>query len=218
MKELDLTKETMTSIQLFEMLDNYKELKSLHQAIKRMFEGTEIVGNKVLPTFRENGQIEFYTLNELATKMFVASKDINYLAKITQYWIDKTDKVIEAKFLYQEIMSRMVERQASKDEYHKLVDEIEKKYVTDTKDVIQRERALAMGYINVAVGLKFRGNNRDDMPYGVNAMLAEAQNFYRVLLVAKMSEYEIIQRLETFYLDDLFPRYEQTLLDKLYNG
>ena len=90
MKELE-NLETMTSIELFDMLGNFADKRDLHRAIKNMFDGVKIDGVLITQSLNPNKTIEFYVLNELATKMFVASKDIHYLAKITQYWIDKSE-------------------------------------------------------------------------------------------------------------------------------
>lgn len=99
MKNLVEMKETMTSVELFTMLD-YSKLNNLHTALSNMFEDEIKEGLEIQPTLRPNGQVEFYTLNELLSKMFVASKNKSYLRKITQYWIDKkvpTPKQIEVQ-------------------------------------------------------------------------------------------------------------------------
>lgn len=78
--------ETMSSTQLAEMLG--KEKKYVNREIKKMFQG-KIEGGKIAPTLRPNGQVLEYHLPELESKMFVAKKDINYLEKITRFWIDR---------------------------------------------------------------------------------------------------------------------------------
>lgn len=81
---------SMTSIELFEMMgDKYGHKREIHRAIKNMFSGKEIDGVIITQSLNPNKTVGFYVLNELATKMFVASKDIHYLSKITQYWINK---------------------------------------------------------------------------------------------------------------------------------
>ena len=85
----------MTSKELFEMLDGRKhgrELKTLHRDLVAMFPEEIKQGTEIVPTLRPNRQVEFYTLNEILSKMFVASKDKSYLRKITQYWINKAPK------------------------------------------------------------------------------------------------------------------------------
>ena len=65
----DLTnKATMTSLELFAMLD-YKELKNLHQALNNMFKQEIKDCLEIKPTLRPNGSVDFYTLSkELADK------------------------------------------------------------------------------------------------------------------------------------------------------
>ena len=86
-KTLLETQTTMTSIQLFDMLDNFKELKSLHQAIRRMFQDN-IDNGSIKSSLNPNGTVAYYTLPEIESKMFVASRDIKYLEQITKYWIN----------------------------------------------------------------------------------------------------------------------------------
>lgn len=80
-------KETMTSSQLSELL-NYPK-KEINRKIKSMF-SHKIVGGIISPTLRANSQVDEYNLPELESKMFVAKHDINYLEKITAYWINRT--------------------------------------------------------------------------------------------------------------------------------
>ena len=78
--------KTMTSTQLAELLG--REKKEINREIKKMFKD-KIEGGDFTPTLRTNGQVLEYHLPELEAKMFVAKKDINYLEKITKFWIDK---------------------------------------------------------------------------------------------------------------------------------
>lgn len=78
----------MTSTQLAEMLGMGKT--HVNRDIKKLF-GSKIRSPTIRPTLRPNGQVMDYYLPELESKMFVAKKDINYLEKITQYWIDKSN-------------------------------------------------------------------------------------------------------------------------------
>lgn len=77
---------TMTSSQLAEMLGYQK--KEINKKIRTMF-GEIIAREKFSPSIRGNGQVDFYNLPELESKMFVAKHDIEYLEKITKYWIGK---------------------------------------------------------------------------------------------------------------------------------
>lgn len=82
----------MTSIEILNLLNENRptklELKHLHESIRADF-SAEIEGREISPTLRTNGQVAFYTLGEITSKMLVAKKDMSYLRKITQFWIDK---------------------------------------------------------------------------------------------------------------------------------
>ena len=54
-----------------------------------MFED-KIDGRVIRPSIDSRGYVLKYHLPDLEPKMFVAKKDINYLEKIIQYWIDQT--------------------------------------------------------------------------------------------------------------------------------
>lgn len=82
----DTTPMTMTSTQLAELLG--QEKKHINEAIRSMFKD-KIEGRVVRPSLDARGYVSEYHLPELEAKMFVAKKDINYLEKITQFWIDR---------------------------------------------------------------------------------------------------------------------------------
>ncbi len=89
------TTTTMTSVELFEMLkgaENGRELKTLHRDLKAMFSEEIKIGTEIVPIYlgANKERVEHYVLNEILSKMFVASKDKKYLRQITQFWIDKT--------------------------------------------------------------------------------------------------------------------------------
>jgi phage antirepressor YoqD-like protein len=78
--------KTMTSTQLAEMLG--MEKTHINRDIKKIF-SDKIVSSIIGSSIDSRGYISDYHLPELESKMFVAKKDINYLEKITQYWIDQ---------------------------------------------------------------------------------------------------------------------------------
>jgi hypothetical protein len=78
--------QTMSSIQLSEMLGYEK--KEINKKVRSMF-GDEKAREKFSPTLDSRGRVDFYNLPELESKMIVAKHDIEYLEKITQYWIDR---------------------------------------------------------------------------------------------------------------------------------
>lgn len=85
------TVKTMTSTQLAEML--HKEKKEINREIRKMFQD-KIDGGIITPSLDSRGYVVEYHLPELESKMFVAKKDINYLEKITRFWIDQNSKVL----------------------------------------------------------------------------------------------------------------------------
>ena len=85
------TVKTMTSTQLAEMLG--KQKKHIHEKIKKMF-SEKIDGQIIRPSLDSRGYVAEYHLPELESKMFVAQEDINYLEKITQFWIDQNSKAL----------------------------------------------------------------------------------------------------------------------------
>ena len=90
MKDLIEMKETMTSSNLAELLKYEK--KEINKKIRDMFQAkidTGVISSLVEYTGLNKGKVKEYNLPELESKMFVAKHDINYLEKITQYWIDK---------------------------------------------------------------------------------------------------------------------------------
>lgn len=86
MNQVTTVNETMTSTQLAELLG--KEKKHIHQAIKAMF-GENLDGRNIRPCLDNRGYVIEYIMGELESKMFVAKHDINYLEKITAYWITR---------------------------------------------------------------------------------------------------------------------------------
>ena len=92
--------ETMTSTQLSVLLG--KEKKEVNRNIREMY-SEKIDGGKISPSIDSRGYVIDYLLPELESKMFVAKHDINYLEKITQFWIDKKSEqqtpLIDGNFL-----------------------------------------------------------------------------------------------------------------------
>ena len=80
--------ETMSSSELAILLG--REIQDVNKSIRQIFQ-EKIVTEIISVTLRKNGQVLNYHLPELEAKMFVAKKDINYLEKITQFWIDKNN-------------------------------------------------------------------------------------------------------------------------------
>lgn len=80
--------KTMTSTELSNLLG--KEKKEVNKAVRLLF-ADKIAGGFFSLTRRANGQVDEYYLPELESKMFVAKQDINYLEKITQFWIDQNN-------------------------------------------------------------------------------------------------------------------------------
>ena len=81
------SKLTMTSSQVADLLGYEK--KEVNRKIKAMF-SDKIDGGEIPPSLDSRGYVDEYHLPELESKMFVAKHDINYLEKITKYWIDKS--------------------------------------------------------------------------------------------------------------------------------
>ena len=90
---IETREETMTSTQLAEML--HMEKKHVHAEIKKMFKD-KIDGRIIRPSKDSRGYVMEYHMPELESKMFVARKDINYLEKITKFWIDKNKEDAQA--------------------------------------------------------------------------------------------------------------------------
>ena len=64
------------------------EKKEVNRKIKSMFQD-KLDGGIISPSLDSRGYVVDYFLPELESKMFVAKHDINYLEKITQFWIEK---------------------------------------------------------------------------------------------------------------------------------
>ena len=94
---------TMTSTQLLEML-HFESKSSIHKAIKNMF-SQKIDDSVIESSLNPNSTVNEYYLPELESKMFVAKHDINYLEKITQYWIDRKQELTPAQQLLQTAQS-----------------------------------------------------------------------------------------------------------------
>ncbi len=71
---------------LAELLD--KQKKHVNESIRKMF-SDKIDGQIIRPSLDSRGYVVDYHLPELESKMFVAKHDINYLQKITEFWISK---------------------------------------------------------------------------------------------------------------------------------
>ncbi len=83
--------KTMSSTQLSEMLGQRKT--DIHKDIRRIFK--DKIDKGIIPSSTDSrGYVTDYHLPELESKMFVAKKDINYLEKITRFWIDENSKVL----------------------------------------------------------------------------------------------------------------------------
>jgi len=83
---LNSNEETMSSTQLAEML--HMEKSHVNRDIKKMFDD-KITSSIIGSSKDSRGYVTDYHLPELESKMFVAKKDINYLEKITQFWINR---------------------------------------------------------------------------------------------------------------------------------
>ena len=81
--------ETMTSSQLAEML-GFESKSSINKAIRKMFDDSKLESFK--PTLDSRGYVIDYNLPELESKMFVAKHNIEYLEKITKFWINKGEE------------------------------------------------------------------------------------------------------------------------------
>lgn len=113
------TNNTMTSTQLAEMLGYSK--KQINLKVKDMF-SDKIDGNKILPSLDARGYVVDYNLPELESKMFVAKWDINYLEKITQYWIDNKKPKTQLEILAGSIQA-LVNHEKQLNEHKLLIDE-----------------------------------------------------------------------------------------------
>lgn len=85
------TVKTMTSTQLAEML--HMDKSHINRDIRNMFQD-KIDDDKIGSSKDSRGYVIEYHLPELESKMFVAKKDINYLEKITRFWIDQNSKIL----------------------------------------------------------------------------------------------------------------------------
>lgn len=85
--DLAISKKTMTSTQLVELL-HFESKSPLNRAIRNMFQ-EKIDDAIIASSLNPNGTVNDYHLPELESKMFVAKYNIEYLEKITKYWIDR---------------------------------------------------------------------------------------------------------------------------------
>jgi len=135
---LDNDAQTMTSGQLAEMLGY--DTKDINKKIRLMFT-MEIEEEIISPALRPNGQVAEYHLPELQSKMFVAKNDINYLEKITKYWIDQKPAVptnfVEALRLAADTQERLEEAQS-------LIKKNQPK-VEFAESVVAEEKSLRIG-------------------------------------------------------------------------
>jgi len=86
----------MTSIELLDVLNNSRALNGqvpmlkchLHRDIRKTFTNQDdpIFGFAQL---LHNGQVDYYNLNEVQSNMIVASKDINHLQAICEFWVNR---------------------------------------------------------------------------------------------------------------------------------
>ncbi|WP_022952680.1 phage antirepressor KilAC domain-containing protein [Leucothrix mucor] len=87
------TTNFMSSRDILELLNANRTkpmlLGDLHRDIKVIFR-SEIEDGKIPSTLRPNGQVVLYDLPEVESKMLVATKDVNYLRQITEYWINRS--------------------------------------------------------------------------------------------------------------------------------
>jgi len=80
---------TMNSGELAELL--CIERKEANRKIRDMFQ-PEIEGGIISPTFRPNGQVDFYMLPEIESTMFVGKWHTPFLRKLSEYWVSRKDK------------------------------------------------------------------------------------------------------------------------------
>jgi phage antirepressor YoqD-like protein len=120
------SQETMSSTQLAELLG--KQKKHIHEKIKKMFPD-KIDGRIIRPSFDSRGYVVEYHLPELESKMFVAKEDINYLEKITRFWIDRgktpqlpnfNDPVIAARAWADQKEARQIAEKTVKEQAQKV--------------------------------------------------------------------------------------------------
>lgn len=97
MNEVIVNKETLTmsSVQLAQLL-NY-EKKEINKKIRLMF-GDDKAREKFSPVLDSQSRVDYYNLPELESKMFVAKHNLDYLEKITQFWIDRNKVTVLPDF------------------------------------------------------------------------------------------------------------------------
>jgi phage antirepressor YoqD-like protein len=76
--------KTMSSTQLGKLLGYEK--KEVNKKITSMFP-SEIAGEKISRTFRENGQVDEYYLPEVESQMFAAKWNIQHLRKVVEFFV-----------------------------------------------------------------------------------------------------------------------------------
>lgn len=77
---------TMNSGELAELLQ--MERKEVNRKIRDMFQ-SEIVGGIISPTFRANGQVDYYMLPEVESTMFVGKWHTPFLRALSEYWVSR---------------------------------------------------------------------------------------------------------------------------------
>lgn len=82
--------KTMSSSQLGELLGYEK--KEVNKKINSMFL-SEIAGEKISRTFRENGQVDEYYLPEVESQMFAAKWNIQHLRKVVEYFVSAPKQI-----------------------------------------------------------------------------------------------------------------------------
>ena len=125
--------QTMTSNSILELLNTNREkpmeLKELHRYIKEEF-NDEIEGGKIPPTLRANGQVDFYNIPEVESKMIVASKDKKYLRQITEYWVNQEKENVDELDIAILSLQRIKEQKLRLDSHETRLNTVENKVDT----------------------------------------------------------------------------------------
>lgn len=114
---------TMTSTQLSEMLGQRKT--DIHKDIRRIFKNK--IDKGIIPSSTDSrGYVVDYHLPELESKMFVAKKDINYLEKITRFWIEENNKILSPAEQLLENAKRLVAHEKELEQLNARTDALER--------------------------------------------------------------------------------------------
>lgn len=103
--EIKVLNQTMSSSQLADMLGY--ERKEINKKIRSMFV-EENDREMFSPSFYRENQVMDYFLPEVESKMLVASLDIHYLRKITEFWVNKN--YINIDQLEERITKQLIEK------------------------------------------------------------------------------------------------------------